>query len=203
MLRINLLDDVLSGGDGKESSGLLYLVGVLVVALCGFVALAGWLTTEAALDEARASLQVVDTPEPTEAEATNVEADLAPLEAFESLALALRQSAHQQALSTVATRDLLSALDFGTRREDEVALHELRFDGQRLQAGGVARDLDVVEALRNELAEHRALRDLHIDVLEEVDTPPSGRARRNAPPALRFELRAELDTPAVTKEDTP
>lgn len=204
MLRINLLDDVLDTRAAREGAGLLVVVALLVVALCAFIGLAGWLTTDAALQRAQAALHegapaAASAPAPS-APAV-VEAELAPLEALEADAVALADAAQRQALRTAALQLALAELDFGTAREDKFALEALRFDGHKLHAAGVARDQAVLDALRDALAAHDGLRDTRIDVLGEAEAPPSGRASRRDPPALRFELHTELNAPAPAAEN--
>lgn len=211
MLRINLLDDVLDTRSSREGSGLLVVVALLVIALCGFIGLAGWLTTDAALQRAQAALSEATASGSTAPGSAApglaapapavVEADLAPLEALEADAIALANAAQRQALRTAALQHTLTQLDFGTAREDKFALEQLRFDGHQLRAAGVARDQAVLDDLRDALADHAGLRDSRIEVLGEADAPPSGRAARRAPPALRFELHTELSAPAPAAEN--
>lgn len=202
MLRINLLHD--AGHDeapAESSSVLLYLVGVLVLALCVAIGLVGWLTSQTTLTQAQEAHAAA------EAELASLAARVPPepsydgLVALEQEVLDLRALLQHQELRPLALLAALEALDFDSRRDTELALQSLRFDGQTLQASGRARDIDVLTSMLDTLQADRSLTDARFTSLRAADEPLIGRPRRGRLPAIDFELYAAIPAPPLSEQE--
>lgn len=201
MLRINLLHDAGLDETPAESSALLYLVGALVVALCGFIGLAGWLTANAAYEKAKHEEQAAALALAELEQRQGPPADFSALVALEQDALDLSALASHQSLHGPAVRGMLDALRFGENRESEIALHSLRFDGQQFQVVGIAHDLSSLEYILTHLQDNESLQDARFTVLRAAEAPLSGRPRRDRLAAIDFELYAAIPAPPLTAKE--
>lgn len=199
MLRINLMHDAApeAGAVPKRATALLYLVGVLILALCACIATAGWLLLDVQTKDIRREHRELRAALSQRDSRTAPPADRAPLLDLQHANITLDAIAQQRALAPAAITFLLDTLELGDGRADNFAVHALQFDGHIVRVSGTASDATSLAPLLETLQSHRGLRDARFTALRaaEVPEPPKrrrGRATREQPVGVDFSLYAAL-----------
>lgn len=198
MLRINLMHDAATDPAAvpERATALLYVVGALIVALCGCVAAAGWIlldgrTTEIRTEhrELRASVAARDSrPAPP--------ADRAPLVALQRATFTLEAAAQQRTVAPAAVQRVFEILELDNDRAENLTVHALQFDGHIFRVSGTAADATTIQPLLEQLQAERGLRDARFTSLraaEPAEAPKRRRGRsRDQPVGIDFSLYATL-----------
>lgn len=203
MLRINLLhddrEDALADVPAPHTA-LILLAGILVLLLCGGIALLGWLTLQAADENTRE--EIAETQEALEAlQQRTTPADYRGLVELEQHALTLEALTQHQSRTPRALKSVLSALHFDDRRGDNVVLRAFDFDGQRITATGTAESMDTLADALTTFSKEDALQDARFTSLSVAEEPLSGRARRYAVNAVHFSFYATIAAPPMEAQE--
>lgn len=201
MLQINLLhDDREQATASAPRTALIALTGILVLLLCGAIALAGWLTLHNADDSARADIRKAQATL-QELQGRTAAADYEGLVELEQHTLTLEALAKHQSRTPRALKTTFAALGLDDRSGNQILLQAFAFDGQVITAEGRARDIGTLTRALDTLNADDALQDARFTSLRVAEQPLSGRARRYIVNAIDFSFYAVIAAPPMEAQE--